>query len=173
MGSTVDEIRARVRRMADDVAGPLGLEVVDVLFRRQGKHSLLRIDVDRPGPAGAGLADCERVSRGLEILLDREDPIGDAYDLQVSSPGIERPILSDDDFRRNAGRPVVIDTTEPVGGLRCLRGVLGGLAEDTVRLTVGDGEEVRIPRDRIALAKQDVEADLHAPRRPRERRERG
>jgi len=172
MGSKADEIADVIRRMAEEVARPLGLEVVDLVFRSQGKHSLLRIDVDREGPLGAGLADCERVSRDLEVLLDRSDPIGGPYDLQVSSPGIERPITTDDDFRRNAGRRVVIETREPHAGRSTFRGVLAGASEGAVRVIEEGDEEVRIFRDLISVAKQDVDADLHAQRGRGGRRER-
>ncbi len=165
MGSTVERVVTEARRMAEEVARPLGLEVVEVVYRPQGKHTLLRIDVDRPGAAGASLADCERVSRDLEPRLDEADLVRGAYDLQVSSPGVERPLRSDDDFRRNAGRRVVVETTEPVAGRSRFRGVLAWRGDGAVRVVEEDGEEIAIPRERVSRAKQDAEADLRVSRR--------
>src|SRR5262245_59868173 len=89
--------------LARDVALALGLEVVEFAFHSQGKHSLLRIDIDRPGPDGVGIRDCESLSRALDERLEQLDFFDAPYELQVSSPGIDRPIRSDDDLRRNAG----------------------------------------------------------------------
>lgn len=161
MGSSREDIVAEARRMAEEIVRPLGLEVVEVVFRRQGRHSLLRIDLDRPGLPGVRLEECERVSRDLEILLDRAELVSGSYDLQVSSPGIERPIRSDDDYRRNAGRRVVVDTSEPIDGRERFRGFLEGLDGDSVAIHEEAGD-VRIPRRLVTSAKQDADADLHA-----------
>ncbi len=173
MGSTVERVVAEARRMAEGAACAHGLEVVDVVYRPQGRHTLLRIDVDRPGAAGVDIADCERMSRDLEALLEEADLVPGSYDLQVSSPGVERPIRSDDDYRRNAGRRVVVETTEPWGGRVRFRGVLAGLAGGTVRVVEESGEEIGIPRERVSIAKQDAEADLRTSRRAPAGPERG
>ncbi len=162
--------------MAEAAATPLGLEVVEVVFRRQGKYTLLRVDLDRPGTAGVSLDDCERVSRDLETSVDRAALLEDRYELQVSSPGTDRPIRSDDDVRRNTGRRVVVEIAEPDGGERSLRGVLLGLAGSALRIGGAQGEETIVPRESVRRARQDVEQDLHAgaarPEGPGPRRKR-
>lgn len=167
MGVRQDEIVERVREMAGQTAADLGLEIVDVLLRLQGKHTLLRIDVDRAGPRGVGLADCEALSRALDERLDDADVLRGAYELQVSSPGIDRPIVTDDDVRRNTGRRVDVELSEPIAGARRVRGVLLGLDGDALKVASADGGETLVPRGAIMRAVQDVEADLKAMERGR------
>jgi ribosome maturation factor RimP len=167
---TADRIAEGARGVAERIAAALGLEVVEVVFRRQGKHSLLRIDVDRPGVPGVSLEDCERASREIEREIDEAALIESSYDLQVSSPGVDRPIVTDDDVRRNAGRPVKVEIDSEIRGETTLRGILRGVAGDSLLLELSPGNVAAIPRGRVAAARQDVEADLHPPQRgPRPR----
>ncbi len=163
MARSADGIADEARRLAEGVVAPLGLEVVDVVFRRQGKYTLLRIDIDRAGLPGASLEDCERASRAIEAEIDASAMIEDTYELQVSSPGVDRPIVTDDDIRRNAGRAVRLVTAEKVHGTLELRGTLLGLSGDGLRIASASGEEIVVPRSLVTSARQDVEADLHAP----------
>jgi ribosome maturation factor RimP len=175
VGGSPDKIAEEARRVAERITATLGLEVVEVVFRRQGKNSLLRVDVDRPGLPGVSLEDCERASREIERELDAATLIESAYDLQISSPGVDRPIATDDDVRRNTGRPVAVETTSEIRGATSLRGILRGLDHDALKLEISPGDEVAIPRSSVAVARQDVEADLHAPPRgprPRGKRDR-
>ena len=142
--------------IAREVAASLGLEVVEFVFHSQGRHSQLRIDVDRPGLPGVGLADCERMSRALGDQLENLPLFDSPYELQVSSPGIDRPIRSDDDIRRNTGRPVRADVTDEAGRFREVFGTLAGLGPDGAVRLVADGAEIALPRQRIVLMKQDV-----------------
>ena len=147
---------ADVERAAREVAAALALEIVEFVFHSRGKHSQLRIDIDRPGLPGAGLADCEALSRALDGVLEGLDFFGDAYELQVSTPGIDRPIRTDDDIRRNTARPVRAEVTDDTGRSREIFGTLAGVGPDgAVRLVV-DGAEIALPRQRIVLMKQDV-----------------
>jgi ribosome maturation factor RimP len=147
---------ADVERSAREVAATLSLEIVELVFHSRGKHSLLRIDIDRPGVPGAGLADCEALSRALDDVLEHLDFFGDAYELQVSTPGIDRPIRTDDDIRRNAGRPVRADVGDENGRVREIFGSLAGTGPDgTVRI-IAEAGEIAVSRERIVLMKQDV-----------------
>ncbi len=175
MAGSADKIADEVRRLAEEVVSPLGLEVVEVIFRRQGKHSLLRIDIDRPGLPGVSLGDCEWASAEVDRVLDGTELFGDSYELQVSSPGVDRPIVSDDDFRRNTGRPLLVETTEKFKGISTFRGVLLGLEREGLKLDAGPGDDVTIPRNLVLSARQDVDPDLHAAgkgARPRGKRAR-
>jgi ribosome maturation factor RimP len=154
---------AEAERVARDAAKDLGLEIVEFVFHSQGRHSQLRIDVDRPGSRGVGLADCERLSRALDELLDRLDFFEAPYELQVSSPGIDRPIRSDDDIRRNTGRPIRLTFKDGTGKIREITGTLSGAdGPEQVRLETERGE-VTVARDAIVLMKQDVSTS--GPRR--------
>ena len=157
---------AEAESIARRVAEGLGLEIVEFVFHSQGKHSQLRIDIDRAGVPGAGLADCEAHSRALDAPLEQVEFIGGGYEFQVSTPGIDRPIRSDDDLRRNTGRPVRAEVRDADGRVREIHGTLGGAAgADRVRLLC-EGEDMVVARDRILLMKQDVTLG----RRPRPRR---
>jgi ribosome maturation factor RimP len=158
MNDEQKRILADVERIAREVAASLGLEIVEFVFRSQGRHSLLRIDVDRPGMPGVGLADCESFSRALGDRIEDLSFFHSPYELQVSSPGIDRPIRTDDDLRRNAGRPVWMEFRDQAERLRELRGTLvAGAGPDGVRIATEHGE-VLVARDRIVLIKQDVTA---------------
>ena len=101
------------------------------------------------------LEDCERVSGALEAALDESGVVDDAYVLEVSSPGLDRPIRTDDDIRRNTGRAVVVETREPVDGRRSFRGVLLGADGDALRLREEEGETL-LPRALIVKAHQEI-----------------
>lgn len=154
--SELPDVRSQVVRLAEDLVRPLGLELVDLVYRKQGRRWLLRLDIDRPGPGGVRLEDCETVSRDLGASLDEQDLLKESYVLEVSSPGLDRPIRTDDDVRRNTGRRVVVETDEPVDGRRRFSGVLLGRAADALRLREDKGDEVLIPRPRILKAHQEI-----------------
>jgi ribosome maturation factor RimP len=167
VGASDDRIRAEVRRLAESLAPALGVEVVEVVFHRAGRFTLLRVDIDRPGVAGVTLSDCQHMTEALGPALDEIGLLESRYNLEISSPGLERPIRSDDDVRRNTGRRVVVETSEPVAGRRRLEGSLLGLEEGALRLLLEGGEEVRIPREKVTLARQDASIG-----RPKERENR-
>jgi ribosome maturation factor RimP len=147
---------AEIERIVRETAASLGLEVIEIVFHSQGAHSLLRIDIDRPGMPGVGLADCEAVSRAIGEKIEDVPFFGAPYELQVSSPGIDRPIRTDEDLRRNTLRPVWLEFRDETGTVRELRGTLSGVDPiDTVHIA-SEGADVQIARERIVLMKQDV-----------------
>ena len=156
MNETKRRAIAEAEAAAREIAASLGLEIVEFVFHEQGRHSQLRIDVDRSGPAGVGLRDCEALSRALDARTDGIEGLDQGYELQVSSPGIDRPIRSDDDLRRNTGRAVRVEFRDEGGKVVEARGVLAGVdAEGAVRIA-SMGDERRVPRADIVLMKQDV-----------------
>jgi ribosome maturation factor RimP len=144
-----------VRDLASEIASGMGLEVVDLVFQRSAARWLLRVEIDRAGARGVGIDDCRQLSLALGAALDREDCIEHIYVIEVSSPGIDRPIRSVDDIRRNTGRRIVVDTAVPLNGRRSFRGILAGLDGEDCRVIEDQGSEVRIPLKEIARAKQD------------------
>src|SRR5207237_3015254 len=101
------DIVERVRELAARVAGTHGLEIFDVGFRREGRGMVLRVQIDRPGPAATAddsvsVDDCARVSRDLSAMLDVDEVVPGAFTLEVSSPGLDRPLRHTDDYRRFA-----------------------------------------------------------------------
>jgi len=127
----------------------LGYELVGVEYHG-GRRALLRVYIDREG--GVSVEDCQRVSRQVSGLLDVEDPIPGPYTLEVSSPGLDRPLFREADFRRFAGRVVRIRTDVPLEGRRNFRGVLRGLRGGEVLVEV-DGTELALPVERIEQAR--------------------
>src|SRR5256885_8104528 len=99
----------KVREIAGRVAADRGLEIFDVQFRREAQGMVLRVQIDRPGPAASAeesvsVEDCAHVSRDLSAMLDVDDVVPTAYTLEVSSPGLDRPLRHEADYRRFAGR---------------------------------------------------------------------
>ena len=156
MNDDKKQILSEVERIAREVATTLGIEIVEFVFHSRGRHSLLRIDIDRCGMPGVGLADCETFSRSLGDRIEDLTFFDAPYDLLVSSPGIDRPIRTDDDLRRNTGRPIWMEFRDENEKLRELRGTLSGPhRSDAVSIATEHGE-LQVARDRIVLMKQDV-----------------
>lgn len=134
----------------------LGFELVDLERVGSRTRPILRLRIDRAGSTpghGVSLDDCARVSRGVESFLDARGDVGENYVLEVSSPGVERPLVKRRDFERFAGQEVAIKTAQPVGELgKRVEGVLRGISEsDRVQLEVSD-RTVEIPRTEIKQA---------------------
>ncbi len=145
------EIVARVRALAEPILAEAGLDLVEVEFQREAHGWVLRYYMDKAG--GVTLEDCQRISEELGDHLDVEDLIDHAYHLEVSSPGLDRPLTRDADFLSFAGKAARITTREAVGGQRNFRGRLAGLRDGAVLLDLDDGRRVGIPRGLIAKAR--------------------
>jgi len=136
------QVIARVREELEPVLEHDGTELVDVEFVHERGRWILRLVVDREG--GVGLDDCERVSHLAGPILDVADPIGTAYVLEVSSPGVDRPLVKEKDFGRFAGQRVKITTHYPHQGRRRFVGELLGIQSGEVVVRV-DTETYHIP----------------------------
>ena len=148
------EVVRRVRRLSETLLPGLGLELVDVEFRREPAGWVLRLYIDRAGaPGQVTHEDCQRVSEELGDHLDVEDLIAHPYHLEVSSPGLERPLTRLGDFTRFAGQAARITTREPLAGRKNFRGRLAGVADEAVLLDLDEGPRVAIPRALIAKAR--------------------
>ena len=152
----------KVRDIAGRVAADRGLEIFDVQFRREAPGMVLRVQIDRPGPAASAeesvsVEDCAHVSRELSAILDVEDVVPSAYTLEVSSPGLDRPLRRADDYRRFAGRVAKIVVRGAVDGQGFFRGRLGGVDGGDVLIDGEDGKRHRVPLDAIARANLEVE----------------
>ncbi len=148
------DIPAVVEAMVLPIVQELNLELVDVEFVKEGAHWYLRVFLDKDG--GIDVEDCSSVSEQLSQLLDEQDPIPQAYMLEVSSPGLDRPLKKQADFAKYAGRLVRVKTYAPVDGKKELVGELKGLEGEDVVLTV-EGREVRIPWERAASIRLEIE----------------
>ena len=152
----------RIREIAVRVAGTYGLLIDEVVMRREGGADVLRVVLDRPGPAATpeesvSIADCERVSQELSTILDVEDMLPDTYTLEVSSPGLDRPLRDARDYERFAGRLAKIVTREPINRQTAFAGRLRGIEGDDVLFENEGGKLVRLPLRAISRARLEVE----------------
>jgi ribosome maturation factor RimP len=157
-----DPVVEHVRAIAGRVAASHGLEVFDVQFRREASGMVLRVQIDRPGPAATAqesvsIEDCAHVSRDLSAILDVEDVVPTAYTLEVSSPGLDRPLRGTDDYRRFAGRRAKLVMREPVDGQRHFKGRLAGVDDQAVLIDGDDGRRHRVLFGVITRANLEVE----------------
>jgi len=153
----------RVRETAARVAASYGLDIFDVELLRERGQQVLRVVLDRPGPnrtaeESVSLEDCARVSEELSAILDVEDVVpADRYTLEVSSPGLDRPLRDADDYRRFAGRRAKIVLSEPVARQTAFAGRVLGIEGDDVLFESEGGKQVYLPLRLITRARLDVE----------------
>ena len=138
----------------------MGLELVDIEFGRVGPDAVLRLFIDKDG--GVTLDDCAGVSRELSLILDVEDVIACNYTLEVSSPGLDRPLKKQADYDRFVGRLIKVRTYQPFlddsGNKRkTFLGKLEGLVDGIVKMTLNEGQSASIPIERIAKANLEFE----------------
>ncbi|HHL40400.1 MAG TPA: ribosome maturation factor RimP [Deltaproteobacteria bacterium] len=136
---SVQTVEERVEAVVTPLLESMGLELVDVEYGVGRGRARLCLYVDKPG--GVTIDDLSAVSREAGVLLDVEDPIEMSYDLEVSSPGLSRPLRKEKDFRRAVGKRIRLVTTAEVGGRRTLAGTLEAFAGGV--LTVVDSDGVR------------------------------
>lgn len=147
----MEPAESRLSLLAQRVVEPMGYELVGVeYFQRGTSGATLRVYIDREG--GIGLADCEAVSDQLSSVLDVEDPLQGHYDLEVSSPGLDRPLVYPEHFQRFAGSRARIRLAEKMDGRRQLEGMLLGFADGAAVLEENDRRWV-IPLERIEIAR--------------------
>jgi ribosome maturation factor RimP len=152
----------RIRAVADRVVQSHGLELFDVQLRREPSGWVVRVFIDKPGPSGTpedsvGVEDCAVVSREMSTILDVEDPLDRAYTLEVSSPGLDRPLRDARDYERFTGRAAKVVVDEPVDGQTAFAGRIRGLEDGSVVFEAQGQKWHRIALDNIKRARLDVE----------------
>jgi ribosome maturation factor RimP len=157
-------------RKIEDIVSPtvvgMGFEVVRVAMSKGGT---LQIMIEPSDGRPMDVEDCATLSRALSAVLDVEDPIPSAYTLEVSSPGIDRPLTREKDYVRWAGHLARVETTQPIEGRRRFKGTLLGFENGTVRLRLDDGKEADVPLSQISRAKLELtDALLDEHRRAQE-----
>jgi len=141
----------RLTELVASAVEPLGYELLGVEYIAQGRHSVLRIYID--SPEGITLEDCERASRQVSAVLDVEEPIKGQYTLEMSSPGLDRPLFTAGQFARFVGHQVRLRLRMPVHGQRKLTATLLGVDDAMIRVQAPDSEEEwQIPLDDIEKA---------------------
>src|SRR5436309_2651234 len=155
-------VAEQVRNVATRVAHTYGLAIFDVQYRREAAGMVLRVLIDRPGTAATAeesvsVEDCARVSRDLSALLDVEDVVPTAYTLEVSSPGLDRPLRREADYDRFTGRRAKLVMGVAVDGQMFFKGRLGGVENRAVVIETDDGRRHRVPMHVITRANLEVE----------------
>ena len=144
-------IEAAIEELVSPIVDDKGFEIVDIEYVKEAGEYYLRIFLDKEG--GISLNDCEAVSRELSEILDVKDPIKDNYFLEVSSPGLDRPLKKDKDFVRYQGRDVEIKLYKPLNGSKQFEGELVGLNEDKNIVVIIDDNEVEFNKKDVALVR--------------------
>jgi len=143
-----------VKEISEELVEELKYELVDVEFVKEGSNNFLRVYLDKPG--GINLDDCQRMSQLLSDKLDEKDPITVPYYLEVSSPGLDRPLKTDKDLKRNLGKEIEIKLYQPVNGKKIIEGTLESYEEKVIVLKTEINEIIKISREGIALIKLAV-----------------
>jgi ribosome maturation factor RimP len=153
-GRPVGFDREQIAELVRPVVESLGLELADVEFAGGGRHGVLRLFIDRK--EGVSLHDCEEVSRQVGYLLDVEDPFPHPYTLEVSSPGLDRPLKRMADFEKYQGRKVKIKTVNPIRDQKIFEGRIQGVRGESVLIRIRE-EILEIPYPEISQARLVVE----------------
>lgn len=146
-------ILSKLNEISTKVAEERGYEMVEVAYKKATPHSLVSVFIYKED--GISLDDCDTMSRAIEEELDKEDIIEESYYLEVSSPGLDRPIKTQDDLRRNKGKLVEAKLFAPLDGNKLYEGVLASYTKDTVILD-NEGKEVELPLKSISKMSQKI-----------------
>jgi len=146
----------KIKTIAEPLFHSLGVELFDIEYGGPQRGGLLRVIIDKEG--GVSLEDCAKASRYLSRALDLEEIISHRYTLEVSSPGLNRPLKKREDYLRYIGRKVRLKTLNPMGNQKVFIGLLSGFKEDNVFLQLDHGGEQQIPYHQIAQACLEVES---------------
>lgn len=150
----MSRIADQVTELARPIAEELGLELFDVEYVKEGGSMVLRVTID--SEAGISHAECEAMSRKLDEALDQKDLIAGAYNLEVSSPGAERPLRSERDFERFTGKRVLIKTYAPVEGKKEWLGELIGQVDGEIRIK-GPHGDMAFTKDQVSLVRLTID----------------
>lgn len=144
-----------VERITEKLVVPIiekeKFELVDIEYKKEGANRYLRLYIDKPD--GITLDDCQKISEQLSDRLDEEDPIKEHYFLEVSSPGLDRPLKKESDFIRCKGETVEVKLYEALNGNKVIEGELMGLENNVIKLNVDGVGLVELPREKVALTR--------------------
>lgn len=142
-----------IAELAKPIVEDLNYELVDVEFVKEGANWYLRIYIDKSG--GIGIDDCQTVSERISNILDEKDPIEQSYYLEVSSPGLERPLKTERDFIKYKGELVEIKVFQPIDGKKLFEGELVGLIDGNIVINQ-DGNSLEFEKNKVAIVKRAV-----------------
>ncbi|MDP4179803.1 MAG: ribosome maturation factor RimP [Bacillota bacterium] len=143
-----------VTEMVTPIVENNNYELVDVEFLKEGASWYLRVYIDKEG--GISIDDCQIVSEALSEKLDKTDPIEQHYFLEVSSPGIERPLKREKDFIKFKGEQVEVKLFQPIDGKKIFEGKLNGLVEGKISITSEKNETLEFDKEKVAIVKRTI-----------------
>jgi ribosome maturation factor RimP len=154
MANLFDEaIKKQARELLEPLVEQEGYELVDLVYRRERSGWVLRLYIDQPG--GVTIDDCVKISGRAGDVLEVKDIIPSAYNLEVSSPGLDRPLRTEKDFLRAVNKRVKVQTREPIEGKSTLNGIVIACDSEAVALDC-DGLHFRVPLHQVARAQYDI-----------------
>ena len=148
------KITEQVAQFAQPVVEANGCALWDVEYVREGSERYLRLYIDKEG--GIDIADCEKIHRAVDPILDEKDPIAESYHFEVCSAGLERPLRRASDFERFMGSPILVKLYRPRNGLKEIPGILRGYEEGQVTVEAGK-ETITFTKSEVALVRLRVE----------------
>jgi ribosome maturation factor RimP len=154
----MSELPEIVEKEIEKIVSSEGLELVHIDYHRQGRGFLLRVDIDKEG--GVTLDDCQNISQQVSAMLDVEDVIPTEYELQVSSPGLDRKFYKPSDYQKFLGRLVRVKTSQPIRGLHVIVGRLKEFDGETIVVTdpaIKKDPDYRIPLQAVKETRLEVE----------------
>ncbi|MGO4498699.1 ribosome maturation factor RimP [Paenibacillus sp. 2RAB27] len=148
--ATQEQIKSIIEDMLKDFVEQNGFEIVDIEYVKEGSNWFLRVYADKEG--GIDIDDCGRISEYLSVQLDEKDPITDAYFLEVSSPGAERPLKKTQDYYKAVNSHVFVTSYEPIDGSKEFEGLLQSYDEEVLVIEIGK-KKISIPVAKVASAR--------------------
>ncbi len=149
------KISDQVFQLVQPIAQSFGLEVVEVLYEKKFDGMNLTVVIDKDG--GVTIDDCEKLHRAIDAPLDELDPIDTAYILNVSSPGIDRPLKSERDYKRNLGKKISVKLYKPLNGKKSFDGILTEYDDETFTLQTADKTLIKFNKKDTAKVEPIIE----------------
>jgi len=147
------DVQQVITELATPIVEGLNYELVDVEFIKEGTNWYLRVYIDKP--TGISIDDCQAVSEKMSEILDEKDPIEQFYYLEVSSPGLERPLKAERDFIKYKGELVEVKLFKPMDGKKIFEGELIGLIDDKIVINQG-GNNIDFEKSKVAIVKRAI-----------------
>jgi ribosome maturation factor RimP len=151
----MENMQKKITELAGSVAREYGVRIVDIELAGGVRRPTVKIFIDKEG--GVTLDDCERVSRAVSAVLDVEDPIRTPYMLEVSSPGLDRPLKGLDDFESSVGKLARVVTREAMEGQTFFIGRIAGVKGNMIRLLIENEKEIEVPYEKVSKARLEIE----------------
>ena len=149
----VDALLETIDQLVRPIAEELNYEIYHIEYVKENGEYYLRIYIDKDG--GIALSDCEALSRRVSDVMDEKDPIKEAYFLEVSSPGLNRTLFTDDHFKKQIGKEIMVRFTKSLNGRKNINGILKEVNDDSVIVETDD--LITIPKDKIKSANLEGE----------------